>query len=122
MPPNTCQDAIVKHVRIWDTGRRWLVGNNVTLADIALFAYTHVADEAGYRLADFPAISAWVAGFKSLPCYAPITDPLTTTDESSSHSALEAAIAFKPSGTHATKVRRSVRPLVRAERHFKAET
>jgi glutathione S-transferase len=56
------------------TGRHWLVGDRVTLADVALFAYTHVADEAGYRLADFPAISAWIAGFKALPWYAPITE------------------------------------------------
>ena len=56
-------------------GRRWLVGEEVTLADIALFAYTHVADEAGYRLADFPAIAAWVARFKALPWYSPITAP-----------------------------------------------
>ena len=55
------------------TGRRWLVGNDVTLADIALFAYTHVADEAGYRLEDFPAIWAWIAEFKQLPWYSPIT-------------------------------------------------
>jgi glutathione S-transferase len=54
-------------------GRRWLVGADVSLADIALFAYTHVADEAGYRLADFPGISAWVGEFKRLPWYAPIT-------------------------------------------------
>ncbi|MFZ2508108.1 MAG: glutathione S-transferase family protein [Steroidobacteraceae bacterium] len=53
-------------------GKRWLVGGQVTLADIALFAYTHVADEAGYRLADYPAISAWIGGFKALPWYAPI--------------------------------------------------
>jgi glutathione S-transferase len=56
-------------------GRQWLVGDSVTIADIALFAYTHVADEAGYRLAEFPAISAWIAGFKSLPWYSPITEP-----------------------------------------------
>ncbi len=56
-------------------GRRWLVGITPTLADISLFAYTHVADAAGYRLADFPAISAWIAGFKALPWYAPITEP-----------------------------------------------
>ena len=36
---------------------------------------THGADEAGYRLGDFPAISAWVASCKSLPWYAPITEP-----------------------------------------------
>ena len=56
------------------TDRRWLVGDKVTLADVALFAYTHVADEAGYRLADYPAISAWIANFKALPWYAPITE------------------------------------------------
>lgn len=56
------------------TGRRWLVGDSVTLADIALFAYTHVAEQAGYRLADYPAISAWIAIFKALPWYAPITE------------------------------------------------
>jgi glutathione S-transferase len=55
-------------------GRNWLVGDKVTLADIALFAYTHVADEAGYRFADYPAISAWIARFKALPWYAPITE------------------------------------------------
>jgi glutathione S-transferase len=55
--------------------RRWLVGDEVSLADIALFAYTHVADEAGYRLADFPAIQGWIARFKALPWYAPITEP-----------------------------------------------
>ncbi|HEY5558371.1 MAG TPA: glutathione S-transferase family protein [Steroidobacteraceae bacterium] len=57
------------------TGRQWLVGDAPTLADIALFAYTHVAGEAGYRLADFPAISAWIARFQALPWYAPITEP-----------------------------------------------
>lgn len=56
------------------TGRRWLVGDDVTLADIALFAYTHVADEAGYDLADYPAISAWIAEFKRLPWYAPLSE------------------------------------------------
>jgi len=57
------------------SGRRWLVGDRVTLADVALFAYTHVAEEAGYRLADFPAVSAWIARFKTQPWYAPITEP-----------------------------------------------
>ena len=57
------------------TGRRWLVGERATLADIALFAYTHVADEAGYKLEDYPAISAWIAEFKRLPWYAPLSEP-----------------------------------------------
>jgi glutathione S-transferase len=56
------------------TGRRWLVGESATLADIALFAYTHVADEAGYRLEDYPAISAWIAEFRRLPWFAPLSE------------------------------------------------
>ncbi len=56
-------------------GRGWLVGDQPTLADITLFAYTHVAGEAGYRLSDFPATTAWLAAFKQLPWYAPITEP-----------------------------------------------
>jgi glutathione S-transferase len=56
-------------------GRRWLVGDAPTLADVALFAYTHVAGEAGYQLADYPAITAWIANFKALPWYRPITEP-----------------------------------------------
>jgi glutathione S-transferase len=56
-------------------GRRWLVGEAVSLADIALFAYTHVAEEAGHRLAEFPAIGSWIGRFKELPWYAPITEP-----------------------------------------------
>jgi glutathione S-transferase len=56
-------------------GKTWLVGEEVTLADIALFAYTHVADEAGYRFSDYPAISAWIAEFRRLPWYSPIAAP-----------------------------------------------
>jgi glutathione S-transferase len=56
------------------TGRGWLVGDAPTLADIGLFAYTHVAGDAGHELAGYSAISAWIAKFQGLPWYAPITD------------------------------------------------
>jgi len=55
--------------------RQWIASGAPSLADIALFAYTHVADEAGYRLSNYPAISAWIARFRALPWYAPITEP-----------------------------------------------
>lgn len=55
--------------------RQWIASGAPSLADIALFAYTHVADEAGYRLSNYPAITAWIARFKALPWYAPITEP-----------------------------------------------
>ena len=48
--------ALERHL----TGRRWLVGEAMTLADIALYAYTHVAAEGGFDLSDYPAIVAWL--------------------------------------------------------------
>jgi glutathione S-transferase len=41
-------------------GREWLVGDAMSLADIALYGYTHVADEAGFDLDRYPAIGAWL--------------------------------------------------------------
>jgi glutathione S-transferase len=45
----------------------WLVAGTPSIADIALFAYTHVADEGGFKLADYPAIEAWIARIQGLP-------------------------------------------------------
>lgn len=42
-------------------------GTAVTLADIALFAYTHVAEEGGFGLGDYPHITAWIARMQALP-------------------------------------------------------
>jgi glutathione S-transferase len=39
----------------------FLVGETLTLADVALVAYTRVADEGGFDLGAFPAVKAWVA-------------------------------------------------------------
>ena len=45
----------------------YLVGEQYTLADIALYAYTHVADEGGFDLAAYPAINAWLDRVASHP-------------------------------------------------------
>jgi glutathione S-transferase len=45
-------------------------GGAVTLADIALFAYTHVAEEGGFGLGDYPHILAWIARMQKLPGFA----------------------------------------------------
>ena len=42
------------------TGQDFLVGAALTLADIALVAYTRMAADGGFALADYPAVSAWV--------------------------------------------------------------
>jgi glutathione S-transferase len=50
-------DAMERHL----AGRAWLVGSGMTLADISLYAYTHVAHEGGFELDRYPAIRAWLA-------------------------------------------------------------
>lgn len=45
----------------------WFVGRGATLADIALYAYTHTAEEGGFPLADFPAVGRWLERVASLP-------------------------------------------------------
>ncbi len=52
----------------------YFVGNEPSIADIALYAYTHVADEGGFDLARFPAVLHWLERIRSLPGYVPITE------------------------------------------------
>jgi glutathione S-transferase len=42
-------------------GRPFLVGERVSLADVALVAYSRVADEGGFDLARYPQLRAWIA-------------------------------------------------------------
>ncbi|WP_370194301.1 glutathione S-transferase family protein [Aurantimonas coralicida] len=51
---------------------QWLVGDAPSLADIALYAYTHRAGEGGFELTDYPGIRAWLARIEALPDYRPI--------------------------------------------------
>ena len=54
-------------------GRAFLVGERYSLADIALYAYTHVAPEGGFSLDGYPAIRAWCARIAAQPGHIPIT-------------------------------------------------
>jgi glutathione S-transferase len=47
--------------------RSFFVGDSLSLADIALYAYTHVAHEGGFDLAVYPFISAWLGRVASQP-------------------------------------------------------
>jgi glutathione S-transferase len=51
----------------------YFVGDKLSIADIALYAYTHVAPEGDFDLGRFPAIRAWLARIAAEPGYAPIT-------------------------------------------------
>ena len=53
--------------------RQYLVANQYTLADIGLYAYTHVAEEGGFPLERYPAIRAWCARIAARPGHLPIT-------------------------------------------------
>jgi glutathione S-transferase len=52
--------------------RDWFVGDAMTVADIALYAYTHVAHEGGFDLEPYPRIRAWLERVSSKPGHVPI--------------------------------------------------
>ena len=43
------------------TDKTWLVSDNLTIADIALVAYTRVAHEGGFDLTSRPHVQSWIA-------------------------------------------------------------
>jgi glutathione S-transferase len=54
--------------------RRFLVGERYTIADIALYAYTHVAPEGGFELEPYPAIRDWLERVAAQPGHIKITE------------------------------------------------
>jgi glutathione S-transferase len=62
-------DAMERHLAT----RTFLVGERYTIADIALYAYTHVAGEGGFDLEPYPAIRAWLDRVAAQPGHVPIT-------------------------------------------------
>ena len=48
-------------------GRRFFAAERYTIADIGLYAYTHVAHEGGFELSRFPAVKAWLERVKNQP-------------------------------------------------------
>ena len=54
--------------------RPFLVGKRLSLADIVLYPYTHVADGGGFDLAAYPAVRAWLARVASAPGHIAFSD------------------------------------------------
>jgi len=52
--------------------RTFMVGERYTIADIALYAYTHVAHEGGFDLSRFPALGPWLERVAAQPGHIPI--------------------------------------------------
>jgi glutathione S-transferase len=61
-------EAMERHL----AGATFLVGETMTLADIALYAYTHVAHEGGFDLEPYPATRAWIGRVAAEPGHVPI--------------------------------------------------
>lgn len=55
--------------------RSFFVADQYTIADIALYAYTHVADEGGFDLRPFDAVGRWLERVREQPNHIPITQP-----------------------------------------------
>ncbi|MGO9061200.1 MAG: glutathione S-transferase family protein [Candidatus Binataceae bacterium] len=55
-------------------GHDFFVGGRYSIADIALYAYTHVAHQGGFELAGFPSISNWLERVQAQPHHLPITE------------------------------------------------
>jgi glutathione S-transferase len=53
--------------------RTFFVGERLSLADIALYAYSHVAGEGGFDLASYPALGAWLARIAAQPEFVPLS-------------------------------------------------
>ncbi len=51
----------------------YMAGDRLSVADLVLYPNTHFADEAGFRLADYPAVAAWVERVASHPRHVPLT-------------------------------------------------
>ena len=56
------------------SSRTFFVGERYTVADIALYAYTHVAHEGGFDLARYPAVQAWLARVATRPGHVAMSD------------------------------------------------
>lgn len=52
----------------------YLATDSLSLADISLYAYTHVAHQGGFELTSYPAIGAWISRIQSLPAYRSMDD------------------------------------------------
>jgi glutathione S-transferase len=77
------QEAAIKTLTALDrslAGRAWLVGERLTIADLAVYAYTHLARDCGIELPTFPAVWSWLARVSeaigtSFPTYPYTLDP-----------------------------------------------
>ena len=54
--------------------QEWFAGDGCTVADISLYAYTHVAEQSGFDLARFPRLRGWLERVRAMPGYVAMDD------------------------------------------------
>jgi glutathione S-transferase len=67
---NRALDALEGHL----DGREWLVGDALSIADVSLYGYTHVAEEGGFDLDPYPAVRAWLDRIAAHPGHIALDD------------------------------------------------
>jgi glutathione S-transferase len=55
--------------------RNWFAGKDLSLADIALYAYTHCAADGGFSLQDYPRVRAWISRVETMRGFTPMMRP-----------------------------------------------
>jgi glutathione S-transferase len=71
-PKRAAGEAALKLMDDHLSGRDWFVADRLSLADIALYAYTHVAEDGGFDLSSFPSVMHWLQRVASQPRYVPL--------------------------------------------------
>ncbi len=66
-------EAALRAMEAHLTDHEFFAGDRYTIADIALYGYTHVAPEGGFELDAYPAINTWLTRVRSQPGHVPIT-------------------------------------------------
>jgi glutathione S-transferase len=73
MPPKRhAGNAALKLMDQHLASREWFVGSSISLADICLFAYTHLAGDADFDLERYPNVVEWIERVKGDPRYIPL--------------------------------------------------
>ena len=73
MPPKRqAGNAALKLMDQHLASREWFVGSSISLADICLFAYTHLAGDADFDLERYPNVVKWIERVKGDPRYIPL--------------------------------------------------
>jgi len=67
---NTALQIMDRHLN----GHEWLAGGQYSIADIALYGYTHCAEEGGFELQRYPAIQAWLKRVAAMPNHITISE------------------------------------------------